>query len=145
MDSGKSLIATKQGATLLEALIVLAIAALIAMASLPALGGIRTAGALRSECGGLKNAIERTLIRSAADNRDLYLKSGRDHYSVTERSGAEIEAHSYRPPIRGATNQIRVSFYAGRVVSPASIVLTNGSRRCRVVISLRGRTRIEWP
>jgi prepilin-type N-terminal cleavage/methylation domain-containing protein len=59
--------------------------------------------------------------------------------------GTIVAEYRMKPAVTSGLQPTLITFHPSGAVSPRSIRLNNRNHSCRVVVSLRGRTRIECP
>lgn len=138
------------GLSLVELLVTLVIFSCIGAFSTGAIESMRRLGSFRDTTEGLVNALR--------EGRSRAVESGREHEvlvseigwrlssGVREGEPSTVRVRSFPSGVsgpQGENNAIRIRFFTSGVVTPTTIHLTNGHRRSRITVSLRGRVTVS--
>jgi|GEM_PF-3351782 len=135
------------GFCLLELLATLTLAAILAAFALPTTRHLLEYGRLKRETLHLCAAIETlTLAAQQKEKRLVLAFSQHDYHAYTKENPEHLLIkRTLRPPLalelgsNPAEPPLTLQFHPSGVVTPQSLNLTDGRRRCTVIVSLRGR------
>lgn len=123
---------------------VLSLVTLIAAISLPSFGEWRRQALLRSQADAVAFDLQRLAILASQSRDKIRVTLHNDRYKAISSGGRELLS---RKLMRGfeiteyASGDIYLS--PSGVSSPSGIVISNGEKKCRITLSLRGRVQSD--
>lgn len=138
--------ASSKGFTITELLTALAILAVVLSVSLARLPDLSRQQRLCRETRRLQLLLNRTRARSLAFATPFTVAFRSDAVEVRDPTGTSLEKLPLLPGIRvKTTSNIKgeLAFYPSHTATPATLTISLGSLAATLVVSLRGRTRVQ--
>ncbi|MBY0280359.1 hypothetical protein K2Z84_33925 [Candidatus Binatia bacterium] len=135
----------ERGTSLVETVLVLAVASILAGAAWPRVADLLDTVELRSACVRFASALARGRVAALTEGRSWRLRlDGSSHFVLAPLDGdASPEALPARVFFAAATSGGDVRFFSSGLADNASFTLGVGDARRRVVVNQRGRVTVE--
>lgn len=140
--------ARERGASLVEIVVVIAVAGVLLGAALPGVAAYLDTAELRSASVHFAAALSRGRVAALTEGRTwrLYLADAR-RYALGPQDGEDAEVAVEHLPgdafFAGATSGGDVRFFPSGLVDNATFTLGAGDARRRVIVNQRGRVTVE--
>ena len=135
-----------RGLSLIEMLLVISLIASLAAIALPSLAGWIPKHTVRLEARSVQLLLERAYTVAVARASPVTVEIAGDHIKAATATGAQLFSRPLRAPVTArlkSNEKSSLVFYPSHTASPATILVEGPSHLCSIVVSLRGRTRME--
>lgn len=136
----------REGFSLIEIMVGMLLIGSIFTFSYPVISEHLTARRVKNEAGRLRISIENASLTAVQEERDLELLLSKYGYQLRISESCEVrEKRKFVSPVHLLLDAetLVLNFYGSGVSTPASLSITDGSTTCKVILSLRGRVRME--
>lgn len=136
----KSYSENQHGATLFELIGALLVSAILLGTAFTVIPQALSSFTLKSATKALERDLQHFAVLAQSTRSKTWLIL--DSESYQGYSSFELILHRNLPSQVSLATRSTISFYPSGAASPATIEVVQGERRCKVVVSLRARTRI---
>lgn len=127
------------GYSLPDLLFGLGLTAIFLGISLPNISAQIKNHSLKKEAAILHNTIEKFYLLALRKSDPITIKILSQRYEVRASGTSSIFSRTLPSPLLLQTQAQEIKLYPSGTTTPATIRLSNGSRECKVKVSLRGR------
>jgi Tfp pilus assembly protein FimT len=134
----------ENGFSVVEAVVTLSILSLLAAVAVPQFSAYTKKLTLRSEASRLRLFLERCSAHALTSRETIEVAVSRNTFTASRQGGGVTSSHTllHNTYIKPDNNdEITLLFHPTISASPATLILTNGTLTCSVIISLRTRIR----
>ena len=135
-----------RGFSLIELIVVLAIISAITVVAVPSFSSWRERQVIVREAQRVQRALERAYIISLLRETPIVISLTPETMAASTQTALPIFSLSRHPAVSvqlKSKEQQSITFYPSHTVTPTTILVSNNSAQCSVILSLRGRTRRE--
>lgn len=148
LEAEKEHILDRAGYHFLDVAAGLVLASVLLLIGMTSYAGLSGDQALKFEARRLKAVLEQLTIDALQREIEIVIEFDEHSYCARKKSGSGgvLLRHELKRPVRveaAAKETPLITFFPSGVSTPATVILSDGKNRCRVVLSLRSRVNMR--